>query len=67
VGGVAVEICVYCVYSISQQQIEVNDQCHPVAASCLCPLYRSDSKEDKLTRRQISEPVCTVCDQLLTE
>lgn len=31
VGGVAVEICVY---SVSEQQIEVNDQFQPVAASC---------------------------------
>lgn len=56
-----------CVYAISQQQIEVNDLFHPVAASCQCPLYRSGGKEEKLTPRQISEPVCTVCDQLLNE
>lgn len=54
-------------YSVSQQQIEVNDQFHPVAASCQCPLYRSGGKEEKLTCCQISEPVCTVCDQLLNE
>jgi len=55
------------VYSVSQQQIEVNDQIHTVAASCQCSLYRSGRKEEKLTCCQISEPVCTVCDQLLNE
>lgn len=54
-------------YSISQQQIEVNDHFHPVAVSCQCPLYGSGGKEEKLTCHQISEPVCIVCDQLLNE
>jgi hypothetical protein len=56
--------CCLCVYSLTQQHIEVNDQFHPVAAACQCPLYGSGGKE-KLTHCQISEPVCTVCDQLL--
>jgi len=55
------------VYSVCQQQIGFNDQFHPVAASCQCPLYRSGGKEGNLTCCQISEPVYTVCDQLQNE